>query len=297
MIIRETHIVPKGIHAIRLQDYAYQVFQSIPTKKGMKKAIKRGEMRVNGQVAGTGHWVQAGQCIDLLDLEQHPPKAYPLDLEILYQDDYLAIIYKPAGIVVSGNQYRTIQNALVHNFSPSPLVDALKWVRPVHRLDAPTKGLLVVAKTVSALSTLGQLFAQRKVQKYYHAVVIGKLPSSSGRFTQAIDGLTAFTDYEVLEVMPSIKNQFLSLVQLSPHTGRTHQLRIHLAQAGCPILGDSLYGQEGMILKGKGLFLAAVRLKFRHPITQQNLDISIETPRKFGVFMKREARNHSEHKA
>lgn len=289
MLQVETHKVPEDAHPQRLSDYAIGLFNTLPSRKSLKKAIKRGEILVNGEVAGTGHWVQAGETLTLIDLETNPPKDYDLQLEVVYEDEYLAVIKKPAGIVVSGNQFRTIYNALGGNLQPSQQEDALRWPRPVHRLDQPTSGLLLVAKTATALIKLGQLFEHRNILKQYQAVVMGRLPEKL-LIDQPLDGQNATTEVVSKEIVPSLKNEWLTLVDLFPKTGRTHQLRKHLAGMGTPILGDPLYGKEGLILKGKGLFLCAIGLRFLHPIQEIEMDIRIPTPTKFDSLLQREAR-------
>jgi RluA family pseudouridine synthase len=289
LVILKTHIVPKEVEEIRLYDYAQQIFPTIPSRKGIKKAIAREEIIVDGEKTTTGWWVKPGQKIELLESNINPPKEYQLKLEVVYEDEYFAVINKPAGISVSGNQFRTIQNALIGNIKPSKEVDALRWAKPVHRLDNPTSGLLLIAKTANALVKLGQKFQHKEIHKKYCAIVIGKTPTK-GIIDLDIEGLKSLTEYELVRVVSSLRNEFLSLVELFPKTGRTHQLRIHLSKLGYPILGDKLYGNEGEILQGKGLFLSAIELQFNHPITDEPLIIKIDTPYKFNALLDREAK-------
>lgn len=275
-----SHIVPTGIEKVRLSDYAIGLFPQIPSRKGIKKVIKRGAVWVNHQPATTGKWIQSGDVIELKDLERSLPKIYERPLAVVYEDDYLAIINKPGGLVVSGNQHHTVQNALLFNLTPSTAQDALRLPRPVHRLDAATCGLLLIAKTYAVHLQLGRQFESHQIQKQYQAIAIGQMPEK-GRFDQPIDDKTATTIYQIEQVVPSLRTQFLTLVNLFPVTGRTHQLRKHLAWNGFPILGDKLYGIEGQILRGKGLFLCAVALTFWHPITQKIMTTRIDPPNKF----------------
>lgn len=289
MPVINSHIVPEAIAEIRLYDYVAEIFPTIPSRKGIKKAIKRGEVIVNGEVSTTGYWVKANDKIELLESSANPPKGYDLKLEVVFEDDYMAVINKPAGISVSGNQYRTIQNALADNVKLSTQEDALKWVKPVHRLDNPTSGLLIVAKTAKALVRLGQQFENKEIQKTYVAIVNGKLPES-GTINFDIDGLASQTDYELLKVVPSLKNEFVSLVKLFPKTGRTHQIRKHLSQLGFPIVGDKLYGEKENVLNGKGLFLCALELLLKHPLEHRDLHIKTSIPYKFTSLLERENR-------
>ena len=287
MKVIETHIVPDGISDIRLQDYAPSVFVSISSHQGMKKAIKKGMVLVNGVVAKTGLWVESGQRIDMCDLELPPAKVFELELEVIYEDEHIAVINKPAGISVSGNLFRTIQNTLPFNLKLSTCIDALTAFRPVHRLDNPTCGLLLIAKTSHAIKCLGAQFENRTVSKQYTAVVIGSLPDK-GKVDMPVEGKDAVSSFQVIQRNNSIRNQTLNMVHLFPKTGRTHQLRIHMAGMGTPILGDKLYGSEGEILRRKGLFLCATGLQFHHPVTNEKMDISIDPPYKFGRFMEME---------
>jgi RluA family pseudouridine synthase len=261
----------------------------IPSTQGIKKAIKKGAIRVNDEVVGTGLWVEPNQKIELVDLENTPPKKYELALEVIFEDEYLAVINKPAGIVVSGNQYKTIQNALLFNLNPSQQKDALDWPLPVHRLDSPTSGLLLIAKTKQARIQLGQQFENKTIQKRYRAIAVGQIPES-GEWNVPIEGAKGLTTFKTLKTIPSLQNEWLSLVDLFPHTGRTHQLRIHLSEAGFPIVGDKIYGKKGNILKGKGLFLTAVELKFIHPVHQNEVCLKIDMPHKFDSLIEREVR-------
>ena len=289
LVILKTHIVPEGIQDIRLYDYAQQIFPTIPSRKGVKKAIARKEIIIDGEKTTTGWWVKAGQKIELLESTINPPKEYQFNLEVVFEDEYFAVINKPAGIPVSGNQFRTIQNALIGNIKLSTKDDALRWPKPVHRLDSPTSGLLLIAKTAGALVKLGQQFENKEIQKKYGAIVIGKTPEN-GTIDFEIEGLKSLTEYKTVTTIPSLRNENVSLVELFPKTGRTHQIRIHLSELGFPIMGDKLYGIEGAVLQGKGLFLSAIELQFNHPITNEDLTVRTELPYKFSALLEREKR-------
>lgn len=281
------HTVPTLSEKIRLSDYACGIFAQLVSRKSVKKAIKGGALRVNDRVESTAYWVQEDDQIQLYEQALSPPRPLALSLNILWEDEDLAVIHKPAGIVVSGNQYRTITNALSHNLQTSHKEDALAWPRPVHRLDQGTSGPLLIAKTALAHVRLGQFFEEKRIQKKYRAVCIGKLPAE-GSIDTPIEKKTSRSLFQTIRTVPSLKNEYLTLVELVPETGRTHQLRIHLSSLGCPILGDELYGKPGLILKGKGLFLAAIGLEFRHPRSGQACQIKIPQPAKFDKRLDRE---------
>jgi 23S rRNA-/tRNA-specific pseudouridylate synthase len=177
----------------------------------------------------------------------------------------------------------------MYNLKHSELEDALRWPKPVHRLDTQTSGLLLIAKTAQAQVNLGRQFQNREIFKRYRAVLIGKL-QNSGVIDNPMDDRVAKTEFAPVRHVRSLKNGWLTLVDLYPLTGRTHQLRIHMADHGYPILGDKLYGPEGQILKGQGMFLCAVELSFVHPVQDTQVSSKIEEPPKFKTFLDREQR-------
>ncbi len=277
----ESHQVNTLNPKVRLSDYNTDAFNTISTKSAFKKAIKKNLVLLNGKIAYSADYVNDGDIIELYNENAFYNKAnIDLNLDILYEDDYLAIIYKPAGIVVSGNRHWTIQNALSNNLQLSSLKDALKRPEPIHRLDYPTSGALLIGKTSEAVILLNQMFEEKVIQKTYHAVAIGDM-KESGSINTDVDGKSAKTIFHILKKVPSPKYGFLNLVELKPQTGRKHQLRKHLAEIGHPIFGDLEYGIEGLVLKGKGLFLHASSLSFTHPKTKELVDVRIELPKKF----------------
>ena len=280
MKISETHNVKNIVTPIRLQEYAVGIFKTIPTKSGIKKAIKKGLVNVNGKTAATALYINGGETIDLFQTEETlKKKQFNFPLEILYEDDYLAIIYKPSGILVSGNSFATIDNALTQNLQKSTLADATR-PRPVHRLDYPTSGLLLIGKTTASIISLNQLFEKKEIHKIYHAICIGKM-KLNGEIDSPISDKNAFTSFDVIETVKSPRFDFLNLVKLTPKTGRKHQLRKHLFTIGNPILGDKEYFIKDLVLNGKGLFLHASTLSFTHPFTKETINITKELPKKF----------------
>ena len=216
----------------------------------------------------------------MVDLELTPPKPYQLELDVLYEDEHIAVIVKPAGLLTSGNAFKTVTNALQFNLKPSEEVDRLPWPIPAHRLDKATSGLLISAKTKSARAELGKMFEQNEIQKTYHAVVLGEL-KESGTFTDPIDGKEAETKFESVQICRSLRSDYLTLVKANPKTGRTHQLRKHFSEAGHAILGDPIYSPENLYLKHKGLFLCATKISFNHPAKNDLISLEIDIPYKF----------------
>ncbi|SDS16858.1 23S rRNA pseudouridine1911/1915/1917 synthase [Polaribacter sp. KT25b] len=280
MQLVETHIVEKLEIPIRFQEYGVGIFNTIPTKSGIKKAIKKELIFIDGILATTSKYISGGEKIELFESENSSPfERLQLDLEVLFEDDYLAIIYKPAGILVSGNKFVTIANGLTQNLKKSNLSDAVK-PQPIHRLDYPTSGLLLIGKTSASIIELGKLFKNKEIQKTYFAISIGKM-NSEGFINSFVDKKEAYTNYTVLQSVISKRFEFLNLIKLLPKTGRKHQLRKHLFSIGNPILGDKEYFLDDKILNGKGLYLHAATLEFIHPFTKEKISISKELPKKF----------------
>jgi tRNA pseudouridine65 synthase/23S rRNA pseudouridine1911/1915/1917 synthase len=283
----KTHIVLLEQIETRLTDYVFENFDVFKSKASAKKAIKRGELLLNGELVSPAKYVKQGDCIDYHPLEEKSPKIFKLKLDILYEDDDLAVIYKPSGLVVSGNQYKTVQSALLYNLRDSAAADALNWPKPLHRIDSATSGLLLIAKTKTAQLDLSQQFEHKTIKKRYRAIVVGALPEN-GFVDTDIEGKSSYSEFHLVTKVRSLTNEYVSLADLSPHTGRTHQLRIHMASISHPIMGDPLYGKDKAMIKGKGLFLSAVELRFTHPKSKEELVIQVDQPQKFDSFLKRE---------
>jgi 23S rRNA pseudouridine1911/1915/1917 synthase len=243
------------------------------SRSRVQKAIKEGKVTVNGVIVlAPDYDVGVGSKVVLPEFESDELKAYNLDLNVVYENTDLAVIDKPAGLVVhpgAGNKDDTLANALLTRFSGIEKVGEPHRPGIVHRLDEDTSGLILVAKTVAGYDYAKQLFLDHKVEKEYLALVQGipkkrhdiinapleKLPLKQkmrvGR------GKEAITEYWV--VADSLDE--VALLRVKLHTGRTHQIRAHLAHIGHPIIGDRIYGQRDEILNRQ--FLHAYRLKFQ----------------------------------
>ncbi len=228
------------------------------SRSQVKLLIKHGHVLVGGIPRKASYPVRSGEAIAVSPLLSHPTTATPEDipLDILYEDDCLAAINKPPGMVVHpapGQWHGTVVNALLSYWGWHVEEASL---RPgiVHRLDKDTSGVLLVAKNRTTLEALAEQFKSRQVHKTYRAVVVGCLPQHEGEISfpigrhphdrkkmsvHARKSRPAVSRYEVLE---SCRN--VSLVRLFPKTGRTHQLRVHLAALNHPIIGDYLYGSR-----------------------------------------------------
>jgi 23S rRNA pseudouridine1911/1915/1917 synthase len=256
-------------------------FSGLPSRKSLKKALSKGDIFVDGQVAKWNDRLERGQRVSYMP-NIALSKGIVLDqpLDILYEDDAMAIINKPAGILVSGTHTRTIEKAL-----PTYL-DVLDGYqpRPVHRLDRATSGCLAVARTAKAAQEMGRSFQERQVDKAYLAVVIGKI-AIEGRMDLPIDGKSASSSWKRLGLMPSKKVGDLSLVEVSITTGRRHQIRKHFSMIRHPILGDRDHGTPNGQF-GQGLYLHAWKLSLPHPISHTVVNAIAPIPKKYGrIFM------------
>lgn len=292
MIVRERHIVENCEPFERMEAYCFGKISGLTTRKGIKKAIKRGELLLNSKKECGSEFVKQGDVIEWVYADKVQPfKLFPLDLEILYEDEHLAVMNKPPGFPVSGNYHKTIEHALPHNLKPSGEQDALPYPLPCHRLDRSTSGCLLVAKTYAARIHIGAQFENSTIQKVYHALVVGgNIDNQEINFP--IDSKTSLSSLELVQSVPSLTNGLISLIKLIPHTGRTHQLRIHCAEIQHPILGDPLYGNPASLLKGKGLFLASTQVSFIHPASGERKVVESCIPNKFAQFIVREEKRY-----
>lgn len=279
--IIEEHIVINMHSECRLSDYAVGKFESLPSRKSVKKAIKNGILKVDGEISNTGHWVKEGEVLTVHGLP-YRHKIYEREIEVLFEDDHLAAVQKPADLPTSGNSFRTLRNALPFNLSKSPRPDALIGFEPVHRLDRQTGGILLIAKTRTAARKLGEQFQNKSVEKKYAAIVHGNLEREM-KLSTPIDGATAESIVRPIQFIDQNRFGSLTRLELVPITGRTNQLRIHLSEIGHPILGDEKFGGQR---SGRGLLLFAFGLSFPHPISGESMIFEVPLPKKFSRFDK-----------
>ncbi|ABF33759.1 TPA: RluA family pseudouridine synthase [Streptococcus pyogenes] len=261
--------------------------------------IKQGLVLVNDQQKKAKYTVQAGDviCFELPKEEVLEYQAQNIPLDIIYEDDALAIINKPQGMVVhpsAGHPSGTMVNALMYHIKDLSSINGV--VRPgiVHRIDKDTSGLLMVAKTDAAHQALAEELKAKKSLRKYLAIVHGNLPNDRGmieapigrsekdRKKQAVTakGKEAVTRFTVLERFGDY-----SLVELQLETGRTHQIRVHMAYIGHPVAGDPLYGPR-KTLSGHGQFLHAKTLGLTHPMTGKEMIFTVEAPEIFQKVLK-----------
>jgi 23S rRNA pseudouridine1911/1915/1917 synthase len=258
------------------------------------KLIEQGRVTVNGEpVTKAGHKLRVDDAVVVDYTEESEPPIPHITLPILYEDDDCIVINKPVG-VLTHSKGAFNPEATVATFLRQRVAD-MDGERAgiVHRLDRATSGVMICAKTSEALSFLQKQFSQRKVKKKYIAIVSGHLvnehavidmpiernPKKPQTFRVGANGKQAKTEYQVLET-----NDKLSLLELSPTTGRTHQLRVHLNHLGHPILGDTLYGGK----PAERLFLHARELEITLPNRERTV-FSAPLPVQFKKTMKQYA--------
>lgn len=255
------------------------------------EAIKAGTILVNNQTQKARYAVKLGDVIsyelpkeEVLDYQ---PENIPI--EIVYEDSDVAVVNKPQGMVVhpsAGHASGTLVNALLYHVKDLSTINGV--VRPgiVHRIDKDTSGLLMIAKNDKAHQALAQELKEKKSLRQYVAIVHGNLPNDRGvieapigrsdkdRKKQAVTakGKPALTRFQVLEHFGDF-----TLVELTLETGRTHQIRVHMAYIGHPIAGDPVYGPR-KTLAGHGQFLHAKTLGFTHPTTGELMTFSVDVP-------------------
>lgn len=258
--------------ADRISDIAHLRVAELGSKSMAKKAIKRGELYINERVAYSGDYVSAEDVLAYRPMvAPHPP--LELDIAVVYEDEYIAVVNKPAGLSVSGNQHRQLDRALPYNLRTSVIADRLPQPMPVHRLDKATCGLVLCAKTATAQRLLGERLAQGRITKGYQAILLGALVGS-GSLINPIEGKSAMTEYMSLATYPSVRYGHLTHIALVPISGRTHQLRIHCSSLGFPIMGDRIYCPPAL-LRSRGLRLMATSLSLDHPISGESLTITL----------------------
>ncbi len=309
-------VVPENQSRERLDKFLTQRIASV-SRARVQKVIEQGKVLVDGKPAKASHVVAPHQRIEVcipkpveIDIE---PEDIPLD--IVYEDEHLLVLNKPAGMVVHpavGNYTGTLVNALLHHCGGLSSISGEKRPGIVHRLDKDTSGLMVVAKNDEAHRHLSAQFKAKSTEREYWAVAwwrfkekrgtiqgnIGRDPKSRKKMAVVQDGKEATTHYEVIESF-----DFLSLLRLTLETGRTHQIRVHLSHSGHPVFGDATYGgrnrQLGSLTARQRTLAAellehlprqalhAKTLGFEHPATHTFLRFDSDLPDDLNQLLER----------
>jgi 23S rRNA pseudouridine1911/1915/1917 synthase len=276
------HRVPESSSGERLDRF---VAELVGSRGAAERLIASGGVLVDGSAQAKSHRLSGGEEVDLAEKPAPPVEATPpLDLRIAYEDQHLAVVDKPAGLVVhpgAGHATGTLAQGIPGLAGGDPERQGI-----VHRLDRDTSGLMVVSKSEEAYEGLRALVKRRGLEREYLALVRGRPRSRSGRIEAPIgrdrrdptrrsldtdSPKEAVTHFEVVELFAAN-----ALLRVQLETGRTHQIRVHLAAIGLPVAGDPVYGTPEPGLRRQ--FLHAARLAFDHPVTGARIDVESPLP-------------------
>ncbi len=287
-------IVFSELSAKRLDKYlAEQILQLSRAK--IQSMISAGEVKVNEKlITKPAFKLETGDKVSavITEVNEEHPLEQNIALDVIYEDENVIVINKPAGLVVhpgAGNAENTLVNALLYRWPQIANVGETSRPGIVHRLDKDTSGVMIIAKTSIGYSWLVKQFKTRKANKTYLALVDGKPPTPTGRIETRIgrdeqhrqrmsvtygdQGRKAESEfYTVAEYSDH------TLLEVNPLTGRTHQIRVHLAFLGCPVVGDQIYGRRRNSLEIKRFFLHASRLTIRLPGNEEETEFTAPLP-------------------
>jgi 23S rRNA pseudouridine1911/1915/1917 synthase len=281
--------VPGDAGGIRLDRFLAEL-DEVGSRASAERHVAAGRVTVDGLVAGKALRLRGGEQIEL-ELEDPGPALEPVEMDLVvpFEDEHLLVVDKPAGLVThpaSGLREAT----LVHGLLARGIAGGDDPERPgvVHRLDRDTTGLLVLARDPAAHATLSDMLRARRIEREYVTLVHGRPPSRTGTIDapigrdprtpgrMAVDGRAArhaVTHFELQEALART-----SLLEVRLETGRTHQIRVHLAAISHPVVGDRTYGRGATELGLTRQFLHAARLAFDHPVTGERIELTSGLP-------------------
>ena len=306
-MIRKFHLT-KAAENVRLDQF---LAEQLPehSRSYLQKLIKNGKVTLDGNAVTVNKTALPAKGVVIVELPEiqnsDTVAAEEFAFELLYEDDVMAIINKPAGVVVHpapGNPDGTVVNALLSRYPELRSAELPDDSRPgiVHRLDKDTSGCLAVARTPEAQAKLCEAFAERETGKIYLALTAGVPQPQKGRIENLIgrhpvnrqkmaiverNGKIAISEYEVI-AEGRINNIKTALVKVRIYTGRTHQIRVHLAALGCPVLGDELYGGARVCNAVPRQMLHAWKLKVPHPVSGEMIKVQSPIPEDIEHFYK-----------
>lgn len=265
-------------------------FDDSKTRSMYKKLIEEGYVSVNGSAVKASYKLNAGDIIEIREKESKRFEKIDMDIKVLYEDDDIAVIDKPRGLIVhpTNDEEISLVNFLLYRFASLSDIDE---TRPgiVHRLDKDTSGLLIIAKNNEAHEKMKELFKSREIYKEYITICVGNFddevtlvdkgimrdPIKKIKMCASDEGKRAISEIHLLK-----QNDDCAYLKVIIKTGRTHQIRVHLAYLNHPVLGDKTYGYRGKI-KMDGQVLHCRKVSFIHPITNNLIEIESEVPEYF----------------
>ncbi len=270
------------------------------TRSQFQRFVDKQHVRVNGAFKKSSYVLRAG---DLVEAEIEMPLPEPMEpqlipLDILFSDEHLAVINKPSGLLVhpgAGRRFGTLVNALLYHFPEVRGLGPDDRLGIVHRLDRETSGVIITARSLLAYQEIKRQFKSREIKKVYQALLWGHLAQREGTIDMPIGRhprngqkfsvetrkpRVAITDYTVLK-----RYDEFDLAEVRPHTGRTHQIRVHMAAEGHPVAGDRVYGPKKPRREIPRLFLHARRIGFHHPESGRWMEIEAPLPSDWERFL------------
>ncbi|MBO5402012.1 MAG: RluA family pseudouridine synthase [Clostridia bacterium] len=273
------------------------------SRSAAQELILNGSVTVNGKASTKNYKIRSGDVVEATLPPPEPIEALPqnIPVDIVYEDDHLLVVNKPQGMVVHpapGNPDGTLVNALLYHCA-GRLSSINGKIRPgiVHRIDKDTAGLLIVAKTDAAHTGLAEQIAVHSFTRRYRAIVVGNIREDTGTINKPIgrsvndrkkfavtevNSKPAVTHYRVIERLAGYTH-----LELTLETGRTHQIRVHMAYMGHPVAGDPVYGNPKHTLGLRGQCLFAEYISFTHPVTGEIMSFGAELPDFFKDAMRR----------
>ncbi|MGE5473760.1 MAG: RluA family pseudouridine synthase [Ignavibacteriales bacterium] len=299
MIQQIEYLVKKDEEGLRLDIYINKNLTE-KSRSAIQRLIDDGFVKVDGKTERSSYKVKESNKVAVIipKLEKLEVEAEDIPIEILYEDDDVAVINKPKGMVVHpacGNHSGTLVNALLFNCKNLSGINGV--IRPgiVHRIDKETSGILVIAKNDKAHVKLSEQLKNHTMKRIYYALVYGDIKSDSGKIETAIGrhktdrkkmavvkngGKHAMTHFEVLE-----RFNGYSFIRVRLETGRTHQIRVHMSYIGYPLVGDDVYGSKKQEIKVKGQMLHAALLGFIHPSSDEYMEFETKLPAEFAELL------------
>ena len=300
-----TLAVPEEYHLERIDKFLTLALELDLSRSYIQRLIKENNILVNESPIKANYKIKTDDNINIVipEDEDIPLEPQNIPLDVIYEDSSLIVINKQPGLVVHpgpGNWDNTLVNGLLYHCKDLSSIGGVKRPGIVHRLDKDTSGLMIVAKNDSSHRKLVESFSQRQVFKEYTAIVVGKpkqkheiidKPIARHRkyrhkMTLTETGKEAITEYKLKKIWNTEKYIF-SMLSVRIHTGRTHQIRVHLSSSGLPIVGDPIYSKKWEKYRVPYLLLASVNLGFTHPQSGDELNFNIPLPQHMSDFIQK----------